>query len=88
MRLRRSMVPLIFGLKLKRQMFSKLSKAPQQAEQADEPHGAAAAQEGGGQGWKKSGQSSPPFMYSHWLGADRKLRTKPKRKTTQMALSI
>lgn len=83
------MVPFIFGLKLKRQMFSKLSKAPQQAEQADEPHGAAAAQEGEGRdGRNQVNPAPPPFIYSHWLGADRKLRTKPKRKTTQMALSI
>ncbi len=55
------MVPFIFGLKLKRQMFSKLSKAPQQAEQADEPRGAAAAQEGGRAGMEEIRSIQPPI---------------------------
>ena len=51
-RLRRSMVPFIFG---------KLSKAPQQAEQADEPRGAAAAQEGGRAGMEEIRSIQPPI---------------------------
>ena len=55
------MVPLIFGLKLKRQMFSKLLKARNRRSRRMSRSVRPQRRKGGGQGWKKSAQSSPPI---------------------------